>query len=130
LKPDLLIIDQGLGQGFSADCPLVFLNAKETQAPSSGSKISYLKKPFDSQGFLMAIQHALAADQRAPAKVSAPLPPMEGLRAPASPSPTLNINQDEIRQMARKVIEEIAWEVVPELAESIIREEIRRLTQK
>ncbi|MCX7809125.1 MAG: hypothetical protein N2515_11020, partial [Deltaproteobacteria bacterium] len=34
-----------------------------------------------------------------------------------------------ILALTREVIERVVWEVVPELAETIIREEIRRLTQ-
>jgi len=32
--------------------------------------------------------------------------------------------------LSREVIERVVWEVVPELAEVIIKEEIRRLTAK
>lgn len=35
----------------------------------------------------------------------------------------------ELRQIAREVIEKVAWDVVPELAEAIIREELARLTR-
>jgi CheY-like chemotaxis protein len=38
--------------------------------------------------------------------------------------------EDELRAMARHVIERVAWEVVPELAETIIREELARLTRE
>jgi hypothetical protein len=31
--------------------------------------------------------------------------------------------------LSRDVIEKVVWEVVPDLAETLIREEIRRLTQ-
>ena len=31
--------------------------------------------------------------------------------------------------LSREVIEKVVWEVVPDLAETLIREEIRRLTQ-
>ena len=34
-----------------------------------------------------------------------------------------------VLKLSREVIERVAWEVVPDLAETIIREEIRRLTQ-
>lgn len=37
---------------------------------------------------------------------------------------------DELRRIARDVIERVAWEVVPDLAETIIREELRRLTSE
>ncbi len=38
------------------------------------------------------------------------------------------LSKDELIAVAREVIEQIAWEVVPDLAETIIREELARLT--
>jgi hypothetical protein len=35
-----------------------------------------------------------------------------------------------IERLADTILERIAWEVVPDLAESMIREEIRRITEK
>jgi len=37
---------------------------------------------------------------------------------------------DELRRIARDVVERVAWEVVPDLAETIIREELDRLTSE
>ncbi|MCC7534630.1 MAG: response regulator [Deltaproteobacteria bacterium] len=37
---------------------------------------------------------------------------------------------DAVLKLSREVIEKVVWEVVPELAETIIKEEIRRLTQE
>lgn len=37
---------------------------------------------------------------------------------------------DELRRIAREVLERVAWEVVPDLAETIIREELTRLTSE
>ncbi|MEM1024719.1 MAG: response regulator [Myxococcota bacterium] len=49
----------------------------------------------------------------------------------AASSPVLaGSSEDEVRAMAREVVERIAWEVVPELAEAIIREELARLTKE
>ncbi len=53
-----------------------------------------------------------------------------------SPGPTGNnampamagLPADEVRAMVQQAIERVVWEIVPELAETIIREEIRRLT--
>lgn len=39
------------------------------------------------------------------------------------------LSKDELVKMAREIIERVAWEVVPDLAETIIREELRRLTR-
>jgi hypothetical protein len=35
-----------------------------------------------------------------------------------------------VARIAREVIEEVAWEVVPDLCEQIIRAEIRKVTGK
>lgn len=35
---------------------------------------------------------------------------------------------DAVLALSREVVEQVVWEVVPELAEQLIREEIRRLT--
>ena len=41
----------------------------------------------------------------------------------------LSPNQiDGVLKLSREVIERVVWEVVPDLAETIIREEIKRLT--
>lgn len=37
---------------------------------------------------------------------------------------------DGVMQLSREVIEQVVWEVVPDLAEVIIREEIARLTSE
>lgn len=37
---------------------------------------------------------------------------------------------DGVLALSREVIEQVVWEVVPELAEALIREELRRLTAK
>jgi CheY-like chemotaxis protein len=44
----------------------------------------------------------------------------------------LGLNNDQVQgvlALSREVIERVVWEVVPDLAETLIREEIRRLTQ-
>src|SRR5688572_30576274 len=96
LKPDLLIIDQSLCDNSGAspieDRPAIFLIPYQASVPSSQvPRVSYLKKPFDSQSFLKAIQNALASEQKAPVRSAAPLPPMEAPRVSAAlrPSPEL-----------------------------------------
>jgi hypothetical protein len=44
----------------------------------------------------------------------------------------LGLSADQVAgvlALSKNVIEQVVWEVVPDLAESIIREEIKRLTQ-
>lgn len=54
--------------------------------------------------------------------------------APAEPAPSavpIAFGEEQLRailsQLSREVIEKVVWEVVPDLAENLIREEIRRL---
>lgn len=64
-----------------------------------------------------------------PAPPPAPAAPPEPISAPA-----INLSEDEMRAIVREAVQEavekVVWEVVPELAETIIREEIRRLTSE
>ena len=67
-----------------------------------------------------------------PAAVPAPAPVIEAAQqpAPAEPSaatPAPAELSEKIRKSIREVVERVAWEVVPELAETIIREELKRL---
>jgi hypothetical protein len=60
-------------------------------------------------------------------------PPMAAIEEPVPASPGATLNEDQIRamlqQVSREVIEKIVWEVVPDLAETLIREEIRKLKE-
>ena len=50
----------------------------------------------------------------------------------AAKSGSLGLTPDQVAAIARltkEVVERVVWEVVPDLAETIIREEIRRLTR-
>ena len=49
------------------------------------------------------------------------------LLARTHPAVAEGLSKDELREIAKEVIESIAWEVVPDLAETIIKEELRRL---
>lgn len=63
-----------------------------------------------------------------------PLPPMGAKPAPAPPlqpgQPYEPAVYEAITKLSREVIERIVWEVVPDLAEQIIREELDRLVEK
>jgi hypothetical protein len=69
----------------------------------------------------------------------APPPPQEEVSPPATPvmtaaMPVSHLTDEQIEAIVskvfRQVIERIAWEVVPEMAETIIKEELLRLTQE
>lgn len=67
-----------------------------------------------------------------------PEPAREVLLAPASkPAPlpsAVPLSEDQLRaaisQLSREVIEKIVWEVVPDMAEMLIKDEIKRLQKK
>ncbi len=65
----------------------------------------------------------------------APLPEAADLSAEPAPvvAPQPAFGEEQLRailsQLSREVIEKIVWEVVPDLAETIIREEIRKLKE-
>jgi hypothetical protein len=86
---------------------------------------------------------AAGAPAPAAAKPAAPAAP-----APAAPAPSaavaaatsgleqklagLNLTKDQVSAvlaLSREVIEQVVWEVVPDLAEALIKEEIARLTR-
>ncbi len=64
-------------------------------------------------------------------EITAPLPGAES--AGAVPASVENISEAQLEQIVskvfHKVIERIAWEVVPDMAETIIKEELSRLTR-
>jgi hypothetical protein len=67
-----------------------------------------------------------------PAKLVAPSPPVSAAAATIGGGVPLSETQIEaiVTKVFREVIERIAWEVVPDLAETIIKEELARLTQE
>jgi len=61
-------------------------------------------------------------------KVEAPAPPKAAEpKAEAEAAPAAGESRAQITAATREIIEQVVWEVVPELAETIIREEIDRL---
>lgn len=70
----------------------------------------------------------------APAPVAAPIAAATKAAAPqiAAKLEGMGLSADQIQgvlNLTREVIERVVWEVVPDLAETIIREEIKRLTK-
>lgn len=72
---------------------------------------------------------APAVPQPAPQPAPAPVPPA----APAQAAVPAALDEEQLKMLlskvSRDVIEKIVWEVVPDLAESIIREEIRKIKE-
>lgn len=117
----------------------------EERATASGAD-GHLKKPFDSQELLRLVDRLLSAV--APSAI--PNPPVIETASEVAPEPLVSpsvpaasagatsvdtLSDADIDRIARRVVElvaeqslrEIAWEVVPDLAEVVIKERIREL---
>lgn len=119
---------------------------------------AYLKKPFDSQRLLQTVQELMAAGEEtnAEAAVEDAAPEQaEGLPAAAdatseteseasdesvesqAPSSAEGLSEADIDAVARRVVEllgdevvrEVAWEVVPDLAEVVVKDRLRELEE-
>ena len=79
---------------------------------------------------MQSAQRSPAAAQQVSSRVAAAVP---AAAADAARSAGLDPSGPEMQalmQLSREVIERVVWEVVPDLAETIIRENIDRLAQK
>lgn len=119
---------------------------------ASGAQ-GHLKKPFDSQE-LLRTSLELLGEEAPPAKEAEPEEaPMESTpsESPSTPDPTAEVpaqpeataassgegtlDDADVERIARRVVEllsdkavrDVAWEVVPELAELLIRDRLREL---
>jgi len=67
------------------------------------------------------------------AEFSVAAEPAPSVAVPAGEAPQINLSEEQlsavISRISREVIEKIAWDVVPDLAETIIREEIRKIKE-
>jgi hypothetical protein len=70
------------------------------------------------------------APELAPVHAFVPPPEAVGHKPGAAPDGGEATLRDALSQASREVIERVVWEVVPQLAETIIRENLDRLTKK
>lgn len=130
-----------------------FESLDEDELRRSGAD-GHLKKPFDSQELLQTVGRLVSGGGSAapgepaitgfeatvhagvPAPAAPPLaaaPPPTA--APAAPSPPLELSEAAVERIARRVAEllgdrvlrEVAWDVLPDLAEVVVRERLREL---
>lgn len=119
----------------------------DSQKAMTAGLVGAISKPFTVEHLVSSLNAALAAVIRpaavvvpeVPAPVVAPVivnlspPELAHLKPPAViadfPAPALaeSVSRDALESMIRKIIEEVVWEVVPGLAESMIKEELHRL---
>jgi CheY-like chemotaxis protein len=119
---------------------------------------AFLKKPFDSQRLLQTVQELMAASSEAPevipteaapvvAEAPAALEEETGVAAPAVAEEVeaavseggagADLSESDIEAIARRVAEligadvvrEVAWEVVPDLAEVVVKDRLRELEE-
>ena len=112
---------------------------------------AYLKKPFDSQRLLQTVQELMAGgDDHAAEPAAAEAAPIElekgpeaDAAAPAADAPAIEtpsaegLSAADVDAIARRVVElmgddvlrEVAWEVVPDLAEVVVKDRLRELEE-
>ncbi|MFQ5348816.1 MAG: response regulator [Thermoanaerobaculia bacterium] len=112
---------------------------------------AYLKKPFDSQRLLQTVQELMAGSgEEAPEPEEAEAAPVEaesaaeaaeaaaeGDSGPSEAPSVGGLSEAEVDAIARRVVEllgdqivrEVAWEVVPDLAEVVVKDRLRELEE-
>ncbi len=121
----------------------------EKKASDAGAD-GHLKKPFDSQDLLGRVHELLAGSEGSgagaepvsePSTEPEPQPATTASRPQAQQSvvgaaaPELDLSEESIDRIARRVVEllsedtlrEVAWEVIPDLAEIVIKERLKEL---
>ncbi len=114
---------------------------------------AHLRKPFDSQTLLETVQELMgeaggaeadAGDTEAAASEAASEAPAAAAEAATPPAAagdaggTTELSQASLDAIARRVVEllgdqvvrEVAWEVVPDLAEVVVKERLRELEEQ
>lgn len=132
-----------------ADEPLVFAEAEViTEADTFASSVEFASIPADEAGMEEVLGFAEPVDEsedfsfseeafvpeQEPLPVSEfiePAPPLA--QAPSAAPGMLTISEADlaaaVSRISREIIERIAWEVVPDLAEAIIKEEIKKIKE-
>lgn len=116
--------------------PHMQLDTQKTMAIGISGAI---QKPFTTKHLLDSIESTLGniSETKPTARVlKSKAAPAQKAYTAAAPNDAASVplsgsmDRGEIEKVIRKVVEEIAWEVVPDLAESLIKEEISRLLKK
>ena len=109
--------------------------------PRSQTLVFGENPPPASQAAAAAPKPAAEAPKQAPATAPAPTPAAQPVAAAASASVNGHLagklselgltaaQADAVMALSREVVERVVWEVVPQLAEAMIKEEITRLTK-
>ncbi len=158
-QPNVIIIDHALPNGSlsemcgalkadpkTAAIPVIALTSANARLDQNQLKtlgvVGLLPKPFDSEQLLTSLQNAVtvsvqaaAASQHFAEQPTLVPPPPFMQKQPvaakeAAKDPALPLDKSRIEAMTREIIERVVWEVVPQMAETLIREEINRLMHK
>jgi CheY-like chemotaxis protein len=107
------------------------LPAVEQQRGSRTGTIAFGKAPVTAAGVPSPSPAAAPAARPAPAVASAAARAMPAASELSAKLDGMGLTSDQVAgvlELTRDVVERVVWEVVPELAEALIKEEIRRLT--
>lgn len=128
---DIIMIDHSLAggdvlswcQSFTSKVPVIILGGPQTQQSpwQAAGAFLVLPKPFLAQDFLACVKQAMEHSTRATVHA------MQQDTPTAEPHP---LNPTELQAAIMQTIEKVAWEVVPALAETLIKEELQRFMQK
>lgn len=136
LRPAALLVDGTLADSLSwiSMGELVSIPLVKLRAVPDADAADELKKPFNSRMLVDCIQQAFdRGEAQAPTSLQDLMEVTEEA-AGREPRPFLGSQQADIPSMstetmealARKTIEEVVWEVVPKLAESMLKEAIEK----
>jgi CheY-like chemotaxis protein len=112
-----------IAEGEPADDPVVAV----TGAASASEQRGAVEHGKASDAFDLLLEEPAAGAARAPAQRAAGLH-VAGIRL--APEDIEAISRAVVARLSEGVLREIAWEVVPDLAESIVRERIRQLERE
>jgi DNA-binding response OmpR family regulator len=114
--------------------PVLLLGSTDPARLKSCNADKELAKPFDTEALLSSVQELVKNKQQAkersdmhedPFDIEIEVDTPEIAIATAAPSVN-SLDEETLRRITREVVEQIAWEVVPKLAESILREQLEK----
>ncbi len=133
-EPDDLMVEEFSFEEDSDEIPAFADELAEKSEPEKlvespePEVVSFPEEPREEN--LLSSGEAFIEELPEPVELSAVQPPQEAVVAPQEGA-TLNEEQlvAALAKVSREVIERIVWEVVPDLAEALIKEEIRKIRE-
>lgn len=143
-EPLAAVVSEPASMEFELEQPDVMaLMAEEPQPPAiqeaNDANIGASWVPVEEQTFEfqeeIAEPPAAVSEQEPPLIVAEepPMPAVAPVAAAVAPAAPVALTEDQLKEallsVSKETIERIVWEVVPDLAESLIKETIRRITE-